>query len=76
MATRFGFLPNIYVPFFCLNYFKISETGGQIAIDYQIIHKDQRRDLSLLQRLLVSRKRRQTPDPIPERTLLDFPPGR
>ena len=70
VPTRVGFLPQIYVPFFSLNYFVISEIDGQIAIDYHKIHKDQPKDLSLLQRLLVSRKRGKAQDPIPARTLL------
>ncbi len=68
---RIGFLPGIYVPFYCLNYFKISETGGQIAIDYHKIDKEPPRDLSLLQRLLATRKHRRTQEVIPERTLLN-----
>jgi hypothetical protein len=72
VKARFGFLlPVVYVPFFCLNYFRISEAEGKIAIDYHKIHKDQPQDLSLLQRLLVFKKRRPIPDPIPERTLLE-----
>ena len=55
--------PSIYVPFFCLNYFRISETDGQIAIDYHKIHKDPPPDLNLLQRLLVFKKRRQRAGP-------------
>jgi hypothetical protein len=70
-ATSVGFLPQLYVPFFSLNYFMISETDGKIAIDYHKIHKDQPKDLSLLQRLLVSKKRGKAQDPIPERTLLE-----
>ena len=35
VTPRVGFLPGIYVPFFCLNYFRISATDGQIAIDYR-----------------------------------------
>jgi UDP-2,3-diacylglucosamine pyrophosphatase LpxH len=71
VSGHFRFLPKIYVPFFCLNYFRISETDGKIAIEYHKIHKDPPRDLSLLQRLLVYRKRSKTQDPIPERTLLE-----
>jgi hypothetical protein len=70
MAPHIGFLPNIYVPFFCLHYFRISETGGLVAIDYHQIPKDPPPDLTLLQRLLVFRKRGKTQDPIPESTLL------
>jgi hypothetical protein len=71
LTPRIGFLPSIYVPFFCLNYFRISATDGRIAIDYQQIHKDPPRDLSLLQRLLVYKKHSKAQDPIPERTLLE-----
>ena len=71
VSSRFRFLPNIYVPFFCLNYFRISETDGKIAIDYRKIHKDQPQDLSLVQRLLVFKRHHQDPDPVPERTWLE-----
>ncbi len=71
VPTRFGFLPEVYIPFFCLNYFKISEADGKIAIDYRKIDKTPPQDLSLLQRLLVPTKLGQTQDPIPERTLLE-----
>jgi UDP-2,3-diacylglucosamine pyrophosphatase LpxH len=72
VTPRVGFLPGIYVPFFCLNYFRISEEGGRIAIDYHQIDKEPPPDLDLLQRLLVFRKHRQTQDPIPERTWLEI----
>ena len=57
--------------FFCLNYFRISETEGKVAIDYHTIDKEQPKDLTLLQRLLVFKRRGRTPDPIPERTWLE-----
>ena len=71
VRTRFGFLPNIYVPFFCLNYFRISDADGKITIDYKTIDKAPPKDLSLLQRLLIFRRRRRTSDPVPERTVLE-----
>jgi UDP-2,3-diacylglucosamine pyrophosphatase LpxH len=71
VKPRVGFLPAIYVPFFCLNYFRISEADGRIAIDYEQLPKEPPPDLTLLQRLLVSRKRRPEEDPIPERTWLE-----
>jgi hypothetical protein len=71
VTPRVGFLPGIYVPFFCLNYFRISEADGQIGIDYQVIPKDPPPDLDLLQRLLIYKKRSKGQDPIPERTLLE-----
>ncbi len=71
VRTRFGFLPNIYIPFFCLNYFRISETDGNITIDYKTIDKAPPKDLSLLQRLLIFRRRRRKSAPIPGRTVLE-----
>jgi hypothetical protein len=54
----FGFLPTIYKPFFCLNYFKITEKDKSIAIDYIKIDKNSDIDLSLLQRFMVLGRRR------------------
>ncbi len=71
VTPRVGFLPGIYVPFFCLNYFQISAADGQIAIDYAQIPKDPPPDLDFLQRLLIYKKRSKGQDPIPERTLLE-----
>jgi hypothetical protein len=71
VKTRFGFLPNIYIPFFCLNYFRISDTEGEITIDYRTIDKAPPRDLTLLQRFLIFKRQRRKSDPIPERTVLE-----
>jgi hypothetical protein len=71
VPPRFGFLPEIYVPSFCLNYFKIKAADGKVAIEYHKIAKHQPRELSLLQRLLMSPRRGKAQDPIPERTLLE-----
>ncbi|MFW6123138.1 MAG: hypothetical protein ACOC6L_02750 [Thermodesulfobacteriota bacterium] len=70
VPPRFGFLPEIYVPSFCLNYFKIKATAGKVAIEYHRIDKDNPQELSLLQRLLVSKKRLPPRDPIPEQVVL------
>ncbi len=72
VAPRLGFLPHIYVPFFCLNYFKVSEVEDRIAIDYHKIPKDPPRDLSLLQRVLVFKKPSQVQASFPERTFLEI----
>jgi len=72
VAPRMGFLPHVYVPFFCLNYFRISQVEGRIAIDYRKIPKDPPQDLSLLQRLLIWGKRRPPEASLPERTWLDL----
>jgi hypothetical protein len=71
VPTRFSFLPYIYVPFFCLNYFRLSDADGKIAIDYKTIDKAAPKDLSLLQRFLIFKRRRRTLEPIPERTVLE-----
>jgi hypothetical protein len=69
--ARFRFLPKIYVPFFCLNYFRISAAEGHIAIEYHQVEKEAPRDLTFLQRLLVVRKPQKVQEPIPARTLLE-----
>ncbi len=70
VPLRFGYLPDVYVPFYFLDYFKLSDADGAIAIDFQRVAKAQPQELDLLQRLLISRKRSETEDPIPERTLV------
>ncbi len=71
VPPRLGFLPKIFDPIFCLNYLRVSLADRGVAIDYRTLPKDKPRDLSLLQRLLLSRKRGPRPDPIPERTVLE-----
>lgn len=70
VPPRLGLLPQIYVPSFCLNYFRVSEEGGRVAIEYRTIHKTPTRELSLLQRMLASSGKRTPSEPIPERTVL------
>ena len=71
VPLRFGYLPDIYVPFYFLDYFKLSEAEGTIVIDFQRVDKAQPKELDLLQRLLISRKRREMEEPIPARTILE-----
>lgn len=71
VQPRVGFLPEIYVPFYCLNYFKISKVDGKVAIDYHKIDKEQPQELNLLQRLLVFKKPTKALEPIPDRTSLE-----
>jgi UDP-2,3-diacylglucosamine pyrophosphatase LpxH len=70
VAPRFGLLPTIYMPSYCLNYFRIYGVDGKVVIEYHKIDKKPARELTLLQRLAASRNRRATPEPIPERTVL------
>lgn len=53
----FGYLPAVYFPTFRLNYFKIAEEDGGLAIEYKEITKEPERELSLFQRLLIFRKK-------------------
>ena len=57
-------------PSFRLNYFRISEDGGRIAIDYERIQKDAPREHTLLQRLVSKRPKRDTLQDIPKRTVI------
>ena len=70
--TRFWLLPSVYHPSFRLNYFRISEDGGQIIIDYKRIQKAAPGELTLLQRLVSRRPKHAALDDIPERTLVDM----
>lgn len=58
VSPRFGLLPAIYVPHYNLNYFKVKTEGGNIIIEYHKIAKSASSDLSLIQRLMVSRQKR------------------
>ena len=69
--ARFWLLPSVYHPSFRLNYFRISEDGRQIIIDYKRIQKAAPRELTLLQRLVSRRPKHAAPDDIPERTVVD-----
>lgn len=72
VPARLSYLPGIFVPSYCLNYFKISEADGQIVIDYGIYEKDHGQELDLLQRMLAARAGVDDKEPIPRRTVLDF----
>ena len=71
VPARLMYMPGVFVPSYCLNYFKISEGDGRIVIDYGIIEKDHGQELDLLQRLLAATAAIDDKDPIPKRTVLD-----
>jgi len=71
VSARFGFFPAIYVPTFCLNYFRVSTEKDKIIIEYQKIDKSPPSDLTFIQRMIVSRKLRKKITPIPNKTVLD-----
>lgn len=70
VSARFLLLPSVYRPSFRLNYFRISEDDGRIAIDYKRLHKDAPRELSLLQRLVAGKPQRDALEDIPRRTII------
>lgn len=69
--TRVWLLPSVYHPSFRLNYFRMSEDGGRIIIDYERIQKAAPRELTLLQRLVSQRQKHDALDDIPERTVVN-----
>lgn len=71
-APRFGLLPPIYVPLYCLNYFKLKTEGENIVIEYHKIEKSHTSDLSLIQRLMVSQKQNKKIIEIPGRTTIEL----
>jgi len=71
VPVRFGILPRIYVPGYCLSSFRIRESGGEIVIEYREVRKRPARELTLLQRMLLSRRTGPNADHVPERTVLE-----
>jgi UDP-2,3-diacylglucosamine pyrophosphatase LpxH len=71
VPARFLLLPSVYRPSFRLNYFRISEDDGRIAIDYERLHKAAPRELSLLQRLVAGKPQRDALEDIPRRTIIE-----
>jgi UDP-2,3-diacylglucosamine pyrophosphatase LpxH len=70
VPARSRLLPSVYRPSFRLNYFKLSEDEGRIAIDYERIRKAAPRELSLLQRLVSRKPGRDALEDIPKRTVI------
>ena len=69
VPVLFGHLPPVYRPLFRLNYFKIAEEDGQVAIHYERIEKPPS-ELTWTQRLLTLTRRLDKGAPIPARTLV------
>jgi len=71
VPVRFGLLPAVYYPSYRLNYFRIGEENGRVAIDYVEIPKTPGHELTWLQHLLTFWKTPKPPDPIPARTIVE-----
>ena len=68
VPVLFGQLPPVYVPAFRLNFFRMVEEDGQLAIYYEHIEKTPARELTWTQRLLTLTKRAPAGATIPKRT--------
>jgi len=71
VSPRFGLLPAIYIPHYNLNYFKVKTEGGNIILEYHKIFKSASSDLSLLQRVMLSRKQKKMTIRISEKQLFN-----
>jgi hypothetical protein len=71
VPVLFGYLPPVYYPSFCLNYFRITDEDGRVAVHYERIEKEPRSELTWEQRLLTLAWRNdEGVPPIPEKTLV------
>ncbi len=73
VKVRFGVLPNIYVPSYCLSSFRIHDEDGKVVIEYRKIDKVPTQELTWFQRLMAARYRQRNSETIPERTVLSTP---
>lgn len=71
VPVAFGQLPPVYVPAFRLNFFRMAEEDGQLAIYYEQIAKTPARELTFVQRLLTLTKKVPAGATIPKRTAVD-----
>ncbi len=68
VPVLFGQLPPVYVPAFRLNFFRMVEEDGQLAIYYEHIEKTPARELTWTQRILTLTKKAPAGATIPKRT--------
>jgi UDP-2,3-diacylglucosamine pyrophosphatase LpxH len=70
VPVLFGQLPPVYIPAFRLNYFRMVEEDGHLAIYYEHIEKKPPSELTWAQRLLTLTKRPPAGATIPKRTIV------
>ena len=65
-----GPLPPVFYPSYRLNYFKVeaARDDGDVAVEYHVVEKPNPKELTLVERLLTRRPKRE--EPIPERTVV------
>jgi UDP-2,3-diacylglucosamine pyrophosphatase LpxH len=71
VPVRFGLLPAVYYPSYCLNYFCIEGQAGELVIHYVAIPKSPERELTWLQRFVTFGNTPQPQQPIPPKTVLN-----
>jgi len=71
VPVRFGLLPAVYYPSYCLNYFCIEGQAGELVINYVTIPKSPERELTWLQRLVTFGNTPKPLQPIPAKTVLN-----
>ena len=70
VPVLFGYLPPVYYPSFCLNYFRITDEAGRVAVHYERIEKEPLSELTWEQRLLTLTRRTNEGAPIPKKTIV------
>src|SRR5215211_4724364 len=70
VPVLFGQLPPVYIPAFRLNYLRMVEEDGRLAIYYERIEKKPPSELTWVQRLLTLTKRPPAGATIPKRTIV------
>lgn len=70
VPVLFGQLPPVYLPAFRLNYFRMAEEDGRLAIYYEQIEKEPPSELTWAQRVLTLTKRPPAGATIPKRTIV------
>jgi hypothetical protein len=72
VPVRFGLLPAVYYPSYCLNYFRIEKENDHLVISYVAVSKAPERELTWLQRLVTLWKAPKPPEAIPAKTIVDL----
>ena len=70
VPAHLRFLPPVYYPTYRLNYFTLSEQGGELRIGYEIIPKKPPSDLTWLEWLMIVGRRPEQGEPIPAETIV------
>ncbi len=70
IPSRFWLLPDVYYPYYCLNYFVIREENNKLVIKYHVIEKEAPSELSLLQRFVVFGRKKGNSTAIPKKTVV------